>query len=211
MEGDQKALLLADVAAEAASCQNCGLADTRTLVVFGEGNPDAPLMIVGEGPGESEDLTGRPFVGRAGALLDECLAENRITRKHVYIANIVKCRACIAENRRKRNRPPTPAEITACSGWLNKQFDIIKPLVVLCLGSPAANTIIHKNFKIVQERGKLFEVSVARYAVAALHPAYILRQTRQAFTDTRSTLIADIDKARRTVIEARKETSKTLF
>ncbi len=199
------------LAVQASACANCELAAIRTQVVFGEGNPDAPLMIVGEGPGDREDLTGRPFVGRAGALLDECLAENRITRKHVYIANVVKCRACIVDGVRKKNRPPTPAEVIACNPWLTQQLEIIKPLVVLCLGSPSANALIHKNFKITQERGLFFDVPFAQHAIAALHPAYILRQHGQAFKDARDTLIADIDAARRKVIEAKKSDKKTLF
>ncbi len=194
---------LASVGRQAAVCTNCDLCKTRTNVVFGEGNPDAPLMIVGEGPGETEDLTGRPFVGRAGALLDECLAENRITRKHVYITNIVKCRACTVEGTRKRNRPPTPQEIAACSPWINQQLEIIKPLVVLCIGSPSANALIHKNFKIMQERGKFFETPFAPLTLAALHPAYILRQHGQAFHDARATLVADIASARQKVIDLR--------
>lgn len=200
---------LAALASEASACVRCELASSRTLVVFGEGNPESPLMIVGEGPGEREDLTGRPFVGRAGALLDECLAENRITRKHVYIANVVKCRACTSENGRKRNRPPTAAEANACRPWLTSQIEIIAPRVVLCLGSPSANALIHTNFKIMQERGKFFEVAFADYAIAALHPAYVLRQSGQAFRDLRATLVADIAAARLKVIEVRRQTPKT--
>lgn len=199
------------MAREATSCQRCPLSATRTSVVFGEGNPDAPLMIVGEGPGDKEDLTGRPFVGRAGALLDECLAENRLTRRHVYIANVVKCRACVIEGGRKRNRPPTPGEMEACFPWLLQQIEIIQPVVLLCLGAPSANTLIHKNFKMLQERGKFFEVPHAKYAIAALHPAYILRQAGQAFQDARATLVADIGAARRKVVEAQTEEKKTLF
>mgnify|MGYP002681752798 CR=1 FL=1 len=208
---DEKREALAPVAEEASACQKCPLAETRTLVVFGEGNPDSPLLIVGEGPGEREDLTGRPFVGRAGALLDECLAENRITRKHVYITNIVKCRACSSENSRKRNRPPSTAETNACRPYLDRQLEIIRPRVVLCLGSPSANALIHTNFRIMQERGRFFEVPFADYAIAALHPAYILRQGGQAFRDVRATLVADIGAARLKVVEIRKAEAKTLF
>lgn len=193
--------ILAPVARDASTCTNCALSETRTMVVFGEGNPDAPLMLVGEGPGETEDLTGRPFVGRAGALLDECLAENGITRSHVYIANVVKCRACIIENNRKRNRPPSTAEIEACKPWLLQQINIIKPVVVLCVGAPSANTLIHRNFKMKQERGRFFDVAFAQTAIATLHPAYILRQGGQAFRDARATLVGDINLARLKVIE----------
>src|SRR5690349_2681257 len=92
--GETKTERLAVVAAAASVCVACGLAKTRTHVVFGEGNPEAPLMLIGEGPGQNEDATGRPFVGRSGVLLDECLRENGITRKHIYLANVIRCRAC---------------------------------------------------------------------------------------------------------------------
>src|SRR5204862_3933031 len=101
---------LAKVAARASVCTACDLAKTRTNVVFGEGNPEAPLMLIGEGPGQNEDATGRPFVGRSGVLLDQCLRENGITRKHIYICNILRCRACVVEAGRLKNRPPTPEE-----------------------------------------------------------------------------------------------------
>jgi len=137
----------------ALDCRQCELAETRTNVVFGEGNPETPLVIIGEGPGQNEDATGRPFVGRAGALLDQVLKENNLTRKHVYIMNVVKCRAHIIENGRTRNRPPSAAEISACSYWLERQLAIIQPLVILCLGAPSASAIIHRDFRMTQERG----------------------------------------------------------
>lgn len=186
-------------------CRKCGLAQTRSNVVFGEGNPDTPLVIVGEGPGANEDATGRPFVGRAGALLDECLRENGITRKHVYICNMLKCRACIIENGRSRNRPPATEETNACVPWLEQQLETIKPLVILCLGAVAANFVIHTNFRMTIERGKWFESRYAPYTIAALHPAYILRQAGQSFESGRSLLISDIAAARKKVIEAKKE------
>ncbi|HOM71184.1 MAG TPA: uracil-DNA glycosylase [Armatimonadota bacterium] len=195
----------------ALTCDKCELAQTRTNVVFGDGNPDTPLVIIGEGPGENEDATGKPFVGRAGALLDQVLRENGLTRKHVYITNVIKCRACISEGGRTRNRPPRTSEMAACIPWLERQLEIIQPLVILCLGAPAANTIIHKDFRMTQERGRFFETKYARYAIAALHPAYVLRQDGEMYDQTRTSLVADIAAARRKVIEARKEPKPTLF
>lgn len=195
----------------ASTCEQCELCETRTNVVFGEGNPDTPLVIIGEGPGENEDATGRPFVGRAGELLDQILRENGLTRKHVYITNVIKCRACISEGGRTKNRPPRISEISACATWLERQLSLIKPLVILCLGAPAANTIIHKDFKMTQERGKWFESRFARYTIAALHPAYILRQDGEMYEQTRAFLSADIASARKKVIEAKKEPKVTLF
>jgi len=195
----------------ALDCERCELAETRTNVVFGEGNPETPLVIVGEGPGENEDATGRPFVGRAGALLDEVLKENGLSRKHIYITNVIKCRACIMENGRTRNRPPSGLEINSCLPWLEKQLAIIQPLVILCLGAPSANSIIHKDFKMTQERGIVFESRFARFAMAALHPAYVLRQAGEGYEATRRQLRDDIASARRQVIEAKKAIKLTLF
>jgi DNA polymerase len=203
---------LARLAESASVCTACPLAATRTHVVFGEGNPDAPLVFVGEGPGAQEDATGRPFVGRAGKLLDECLLENGMTRKHVYICNIVKCRACIVEDGHVQNRAPRPAEIAACSVWLEQQLAILQPLVLVCLGGPSASTLIHSGFRMLQERGKWFDTCrFAPYAMAALHPAYILRQAGTAFAEARALLVADIGAARLKVIEARNAPRPTLF
>lgn len=189
---------------QAMECRNCELADMRTNVVFGEGNPETPLVIIGEGPGENEDATGRPFVGRAGKLLDEALRENHMTRKHVYICNVVKCRACIVEGRSVKNRPPRIEEISACKPWLEKQLAIIKPLVILCLGAPSANTIIHKDFKMTKERGLWFDTPYAYAATAALHPSYVLRQMSQGYPEARDLLVKDIDAARKKVIEIKR-------
>lgn len=200
-----------ELRAECVACTRCDLADTRRNVVFGEGNPEAPLMVVGEGPGQNEDATGRPFVGRAGALLDEALAACKITRRHVFICNVLKCRACINEDGRVRNRPPAPHEVAACTPWLEKQIEIIRPLVILCLGAPAAKFVIKKDFKMTQERGIFFATRYARHAIAALHPAYILRQMGESYDGGKSLLIADIEAARLKVVEAKKEPRLTLF
>lgn len=192
-------------------CTRCGLADTRNNVVFGDGNPESPLMIVGEGPGATEDATGRPFVGRAGALLDEALSACKITRQHVWICNVVKCRACVMEDGRVRNRPPSNEEISTCTPWLEQQIAIIQPLVILSLGAPSAKFIIKKDFRMTAERGIVYPTRYARHAIAALHPAYILRQAGADYDGGKSLLIADIDAARRQVIEAKKEPKPSLF
>src|SRR5688572_22784552 len=173
---EEKGALLEEIRGRALECTRCGLATARTKVVFGEGNPGAPLVFVGEGPGENEDATGRPFVGRAGKLLDQVLLRSGMTRKHVYICNVLKCRASHLENGRRLNRPPTPEESTTCRPWLREQMDVIKPLVIVCLGAPAASAIIHPGFRMTSERGRWFASSVyAPWATAAFHPAYVLR------------------------------------
>lgn len=180
---------------ECLGCTACGLATRRNSVVFGEGNPRSPLVLVGEGPGETEDLTGRPFVGRAGQLLDRALAENGLDRTSVYICNTVKCRACDWEEGRARNRPPTDAEIAACRPWLERQLRLIAPMVILCIGAPSAKNLIKKDFAITRERGKYFPCAFARTAIATLHPAYILRQQGAATDGGYSLLVADIGRA----------------
>ena len=206
---DQQIVLLSE---KASVCVACDLHENRTNVVFGEGNPGSPLVIVGEGPGETEDKTGRPFVGRAGKLLDECLRECGILRKHVFVTNVVRCRPTLEEGGRLKNRPPRADEADTCIRlWLEPTLSTIQPLVILCLGAPAASTIIKKGFKMMQERGQFFETKYAHYAIAGLHPAYILRQQGEAFDAARVTLVQDIEAARKKVIEAKKEPAKTLF
>jgi len=201
-----KAARIEALRADASDCTRCDLANGRTNVVFGIGNPNSPLVIVGEGPGENEDKTGEPFVGRAGMLLDDVLRECKMLRKHVFITNVVRCRPTKLEGGRLQNRPPTADEANTCiTNWLEPTLTTIQPLVILCLGGPAASAIIRKNFKIMSERGQFFESKYARYAIAGLHPAYILRQEGEAYDAARASLVKDIEAARLKVIEAKKE------
>lgn len=181
----------------AMGCLACDLANRRTNVVFGEGNPQSPLVLIGEGPGENEDKTGRPFVGRAGQLLDKALAEAGVERAQVYITNTVKCRAADWSTGRPMNRAPTEEETVACRRWLVPQLAIIKPQVILCIGAPSAKNIIKKSFQITKERGKYFPCEFAKTAIATLHPAYILRQMNAAGGSDGgySLLVADIQRA----------------
>ena len=161
------------------ACKKCGLCEGRTNVVFGTGNPDADVMFIGEGPGQQEDLTGQPFVGRAGQLLDLMLDAVDLSReRNIYIANIVKCRP-------PQNRDPLPEEQEQCIGWLREQVAIIKPRIIVCLGRIAANRIIHSDFKITREHGQVFEKN-GMLMMATLHPAALLRDPRRkpdAFED----------------------------
>jgi uracil-DNA glycosylase len=185
----------------ALNCQACPLAVKRTNVVFGEGNPQAPLVLVGEGPGENEDKTGRPFVGRAGQLLDKALVDNGLDRTKVYICNTVKCRAADWSSGRPVNRPPTDLETLACRQWLIPQLGFIKPKVILCIGAPSAKNLIKKNFQITKERGIYFPCEFAKTAIATLHPSYILRQQNVQKDDGGySLLVADIAKAWETAL-----------
>jgi len=191
MAGDQ----LLRLASEASTCVACNLSERRRNVVFGEGNPTSPLVLVGEGPGDKEDESGRPFVGKAGQLLDRALADNGLTREDVYICNTVKCRACDWSTGRPVNRAPFPEEVAACRRWLVPQLAAIAPRIILCVGAPSAKNLIKPMFKITQERGRYFECEFAKAAIATLHPAYILRQQSPTNDGGYSLLVADIAKA----------------
>lgn len=200
-------MTLDELRGQALQCRDCALSERRRNVVFGEGNAAAPLVLVGEGPGEQEDQTGRPFVGRAGQLLDRALLDNGLTREHVYICNTVKCRAADWSTGRPRNRAPEESEVTACRRWLMPQLAIIAPQVVLCVGAPSAKNLIRKDFRITQERGKLFKSELARAILATLHPAYILRQQSAENDGGYSLLVADIAKAWTTALRLAERTT----
>lgn len=173
--------------------------------MFGEGNPSAPLVIVGEGPGDEEDKTGRPFVGRAGKLLDQALLDNGLTREHVYICNTVKCRAADWSSGRPQNRPPSDSEAATCRQWLMPQLEAIGPEVILCVGAPSSRNLIKKDFKITVERGRFFQSALARAILATLHPAYILRNQGAASDGGYSLLVADVKKAFEAAVKLREK------
>lgn len=159
---------LEELKIRASTCTACPLSRGRTQVVFGEGNLDAQLMIVGEGPGEDEDKSGRPFVGRAGQLLDKILESAGIVRSDIYITNIVKCRP-------PGNRNPTPEEEKTCSPkWLLPQIDLIRPQIIAPLGSVAAQFFLGKEVPITRLRGHWSEWNGIKI-FPMFHPAYLLR------------------------------------
>jgi DNA polymerase len=187
----------------AQGCLACELASRRTNVVFGEGDPSSPLVLVGEGPGDNEDKLGRPFVGRAGKLLDQGLLDAGISRERVYITNTVKCRAADWSTGKPVNRPPTPEEAQACRQWLLPQLGLLKPKVILCIGAPSAKNLIKKNFRITQERGMYFPCEFAKTAIATLHPAYILRNMNMGGDGGYSLFVQDIAKAWEAAVKLR--------
>jgi uracil-DNA glycosylase family protein len=180
---------------EALGCRRCDLWRTRTQVVFGAGDPRAELMLVGEGPGEQEDVAGRPFVGRAGRLLDQLLERVGLARDEIWLTNTVKSRPVLIEGGRKKNRPPRVSEVKACAVWLDGELELIRPKVVLCLGAVAAKRLIRKDFRLTEERGRFYDVGGRRMA-ATLHPAYVLRLEGDDFTRARETLQADVAAAK---------------
>jgi len=199
---------------KAIACRDCEeLVETRTQVVFGAGNPEADLVFVGEAPGESEDAKGVPFVGRAGHLLDEALEENGLSREDVWITNIVKCRpTTMSDSGRLENRPPRVGEIKNCQKWLDAELSAISPAVIVCLGGPSASVIIHKGFKMTQERGEWFTESLyAPFVIAAYHPAYVLRLQGESYDRARDLLVADIAEAKKKSVEEKGQPKMTLF
>jgi DNA polymerase len=190
--GEGREKRLEDLARQVSVCTRCDLAMTRTNTVFASGDPYSPLMLVGEGPGENEDATGLPFVGRAGKLLDDILAAVDLTRDNVYLTNTVKCRAAVEEGGRMKNRQPKTTEIRACNPYLQGQMEAVKPAIILCLGGPAAKTLIDKDFKITKDRGKWYDLDNGAKAMATFHPAYVLRQRGDDLTNTKRLVWKDI-------------------
>ncbi len=148
-------------------CHECDLYKTRRNIVFGEGNPNAALLFIGEAPGLEEDIQGKPFVGRAGQLLTKIIKAIEMRREDVYIANCLKCRP-------PKNRTPYPSEIVACRNYLIQQVNIIKPKVICCLGRPAAQTLLMNDSPISKMRGKFYDYHGIR-VMPTFHPAYLLR------------------------------------
>ena len=162
---------LDEIKAAAEKCEGCELCRTRTNCVFGTGSPSAALMFVGEAPGEKEDLSGVPFVGAAGKLLDKYLAAVEIEREDVYIANVLKCRP-------PHNRDPLPAEEDACIGFLREQVRLIDPKIIVCLGRISAMRLIKPDFRITKEHGVFFRKGKLTMC-AVYHPAALLRDPKK--------------------------------
>lgn len=159
---------------QASACEKCRLATTRNLVVFGEGNPQAKVMFIGEGPGKQEDLTGRPFVGRAGELLTRIIENGMgIPRSEVYIANIVKCRPTV-DLRMVKDRPPEKDEVEACTPFLLGQLEIIQPSAIVSLGGPSTKFLLKTNVGITKLRG-IWGEFMGVPVMPTYHPSYVLR------------------------------------
>ena len=160
-------------------CTRCRLAEKRSTIVFGEGHPDAEVMFIGEGPGFEEDRQGEPFVGKAGQLLDNILGAIRLSRKSVYLANIVKCHPMVDPSdpgRRGNDRPPTPEEMAACRRFLDAQIAIVKPRFLVALGGVAAKVMIGTETGIMKLRGRWHEYNPGEIPLLpTFHPAFLLR------------------------------------
>jgi uracil-DNA glycosylase family protein len=164
-----------ELAREAKNCRNCPLWKNATQTVFGEGSSRSQIMLIGEQPGNDEDLSGKPFVGPAGRLLDVSLVEAGIDRKKVYVTNVVKHFKWEPRGKRRIHKKPSAGEIAACRPWLDAEIASVKPAVIVCLGATAAQTLLGKSFRVTARRGEFVESSLAPYVMATVHPSAILR------------------------------------
>jgi uracil-DNA glycosylase len=159
----------------ATGCKGCVLWKHATQTVFGEGKPHQKVMLIGEQPGDQEDLQGRPFVGPAGRLLDRALREADIDRGNVYLTNTVKHFKFEPRGKRRIHKKPTMDEIRACRPWLEAEIDTLKPRVIVCLGATAAQALLGKDFRVSKSRGKFVHSALAPYVMATIHPSSLLR------------------------------------
>ncbi len=159
----------------AAGCKACDLWERGTQTVFGEGARTASVMLVGEQPGNDEDLAGHPFVGPAGRLLDQGLEQAGISRGDAYVTNVVKHFKWEPRGKRRIHAKPNSVEIAACVPWLEAELELVKPRVLICLGATAAQALLGRQFRVTQERGKFVESPLAPYVMATVHPSSILR------------------------------------
>lgn len=173
---DDRVEVMAQLRAQGLACTRCDLYQSGTQVVWGEGDPLAQVMLVGQGPGEQEDKAGRPFIGPSGEVLNEALATVGIDRSKLWITNTIKHWATTLNERgRKINRDPKASEVQACRIWLDSELTIVQPKLLLCIGAPAAKAVIDKKFKITQQRGQWFSGPNQTETLATFHPSYLIR------------------------------------
>ena len=180
----------------ARSCRGCPLWQNATQTVFGEGDSHARLILVGEQPGDREDLEGRPFVGPAGALLDRCLIEAGIDRDVVYVTNAVKHFKWEPRGKRRIHKKPSAREQAACRPWFNAEIEAVHPALVVCLGATAAQSLLGRAFRVTQDRGKVLHAPGLPPILATVHPSSILRAPDdEARHEARAGFVADLQKA----------------
>jgi uracil-DNA glycosylase len=174
---------LSEVREAARECTACHLYKRATQTVFGEGPKDVPIMLVGEQPGDYEDLAGRPFVGPAGKIMDRALEEAGIDRKEVYVTNAVKHFKWEPRGKRRIHQKPNSREIAACRPWLEAELRLVKPKLLVCLGATAAQAIFGPSFRVTRERGKVLSSKFAPRVLATVHPSSLLRQPDEESRD----------------------------
>ena len=179
-------------AEEAAGCTRCPLFADATATVFGEGPVPAPIMLVGEQPGDREDLAGRPFVGPAGALLDRCIEEAGGHREEMYLTNVVKHFKFEPRGKRRIHQTPDRSEVDACGLWLDRELELVSPRLVVFLGATAAQARLGRSFRVTKQRGQPVDSDLAEHVVATVHPSSILRGPEEARHEGRAALVADL-------------------
>jgi DNA polymerase len=157
-------------------CRGCSLYENATQAVFGEGQQSARVVLVGEQPGNDEDSQGRPFVGPAGRVLDRALVSAGIDRADAYVTNVVEHFSFVLRGKRRIHKKPTARQIAACLPWLEKEIELMEPVVLVCLGATAAQALLGRDFKVSVRRGEVVQTSLAPHALATVHPSSILRQ-----------------------------------
>jgi uracil-DNA glycosylase family protein len=186
----------------ARDCTACHLYRRATQTVFGEGPKHAPIMLVGEQPGDYEDVAGKPFVGPAGKIMDRALEEAGIDREHVYITNAVKHFKWEPRGKRRIHKKPNAREIVACRPWLEAEVHLVKPKLVVCLGATAAQTVFGPSFRVTRERGKVLSSKLAPKVLATVHPSSLLRQPDEESRDREyAHFVSDLRAALRAVGE----------
>jgi DNA polymerase len=169
-------LTMASLREAARGCRGCPHYRNATQTVFGEGPRTARVVLVGEVPGNDEDLAGHPFVGPAGRVLDEALEAARIARDETYVTNEVKHFKWEPQGKRRKHKKPSAREIAACLPWLEREMELIRPDVLVCLGATAAQAVVSRDFKVTAMRGRIVPTALAPRTVATVHPSSILRQ-----------------------------------
>lgn len=191
---DPETLSLAEVRKRAAKCRACPLYKLSTRTVFGEGSQQARIVFVGEQPGDQEDLTGRPFVGPAGKLLNEALAAAGIEREKTYVTNVVKHFKWKPAGKRRLHQKPNAREIAACRPWLQTELALLKPAVVVALGATAAQSLMGAKFLVTRERGRPITVPWAKIFFATVHPSSLLRGPPEDRKRNFAQLVQDLKK-----------------
>src|SRR5579859_184718 len=180
----------------AEGCRGCGLWENATQTVFGEGARKATLMLVGEQLGDREDVEGKPFVGPAGRLLDEGLAEAGIERSRVYVTNAVKHFRWVRRGKRRLHEKPNSQQVRACRPWLEAEIDAVRPRLIVLMGATAAQSLLGPTFRVTQHRGKVLPTPVGVAAVATVHPSSILRAPDEASrSEAMAAFVADLRSA----------------
>jgi DNA polymerase len=188
----------------AAHCKACDLYKRGTQTVFGEGPKRAEIMLVGEQPGDAEDLAGHPFVGPAGKLLDRALEAAGIDRRIVYVTNVVKHFKWEPRGKRRIHSKPNAGEIGACRPWLDTEIALVKPRVLVCLGATAAQALLGKTFKVTKQRGEFIDSSLAPLVTATVHPSSILRAPdEEARREEMERFVADLKRVAAAMAHAR--------